>query len=356
MKRISNTAWIAEPALVTARIAITPGEPAGIGPDVCIELVNSGPECEIILVADKDLLQQRAELLGKSLVMETVTIEALQEPAIAGRIRILPVSLVAPAKPGKLDTGNAAYVIECIRIATQLCLKGTAQALVTGPVHKGIINKAGISFSGHTGFLAELCRCKQAVMMLATPGLRVALATTHIPLQEVAQQLSSGLLEQVIRILDHDLRSRFGIDQPRIRVCGLNPHAGEDGHLGTQESDIISPLLQRLKQQGLNLQGPVPADTAFLPESLPDTDVVLAMYHDQGLPVLKYAGFRQAVNVTLGLPINRTSVDHGTALSLAGSGRADSASLRYALTVALQLARQTKAVVTTTPTLVQNET
>lgn len=357
MKRMSNTAWIAESALVTtARIVITPGEPAGIGPDVCIELVDSRPECEIILVADKYLLQQRAELLGKSLALETVETVTLQEPAIAGRIRILHISLAAPARPGQLDADNAAYVLQCINTATQLCLIGTAQALVTGPVHKGIINQAGIFFTGHTGYLAELCRCPQVVMMLATPGLRVALATTHIPLTEVAQQLSAELLEQVIRIIDHDLRTRFGIAQPRIRVCGLNPHAGEDGHLGTQERDMISPLLRKLQQQGLDLHGPVPADTAFLPESLSDTDVILAMYHDQGLPVLKYAGFRQAVNVTLGLPINRTSVDHGTALSLAGSGMADCTSLRYALTVALQLARQTHAATTAAPTLAQNET
>ncbi len=344
MRLISNTDWIAEPTLATARIAITPGEPAGIGPDVCIDLLNTKPDCEIILVADKDLLLQRAELLGKSLVMETATIKDLQEPPIAGRIRILPVSLVVPARPGQLEADNATYVLECIRTAAQLCLDGVAQALVTGPVHKGIINQAGIPFSGHTGFLADLCGCKQVVMMLATPGLRVALATTHIPLHEVAQQLTPELLEQVIRILDHDLRSRFGLKRPRIRVCGLNPHAGEDGHLGMQEQDFISPLLERLRQQGLDLQGPVPADTAFLPRSLSDTDVVLAMYHDQGLPVLKYAGFRQAVNVTLGLPVNRTSVDHGTALSLAGSGQADSSSLRYALTVALQLARPGKCL------------
>jgi len=308
---------------------------------VCIDLANSKPECEIILVADPNLLQQRAKLLDKSLMMETVNLEALQEPAIAGRVRILPVSLIVPAIPGQLNANNAAYVLECIHTATQLCLDGLAQALVTGPVHKSIINQAGISFTGHTEFLARLCNTEKVVMMLATPGLRVALATTHIPLHEVEQQISAGLLEQVIRIIDHDLRSRFGLAHPRIRVCGLNPHAGEEGHLGTQERDMISPLLQKLQQQGLKLHGPVPADTAFLPESLSDTDVVLAMYHDQGLPVLKYAGFRQAVNITLGLPIIRTSVDHGTALDLAGSNRADSASLHYALTVALQLARQT---------------
>ena len=359
MKRISNTAWKAESPFVTqttARIVITPGEPAGIGPDVCIDLAESRPDCEIVLVADKQLLQQRAQLLGKSLQLETVATDALQEPAIAGRLRVLHVALPNTAQPGQLDHRNAAYVLECISTATQLCLSGAAQALVTGPVHKGIINQAGIAFTGHTGYLAELCHCPRVVMMLATPGLRVALATTHIPLQEVAQQLSAELLEQAIRIIDHDLRTRFGLAQPRIRVCGLNPHAGEDGHLGTQERDMISPLLRRLQQQGLDLQGPVPADTAFLPESLSDTDVILAMYHDQGLPVLKYAGFRQAVNVTLGLPINRTSVDHGTALSLAGSGMADSTSLRYALTVALQLARQTLAATATAPTLAQNET
>jgi len=348
MKRISNIVWIAESALVTtARIIITPGEPAGIGPDICIDLVASRPECEIILVADKYLLQQRAELLGIPLVLETVTSEDLHKPAMSGRMCILHTPLGTAARPGQLDSGNSAYVLKCIAIAAHLCLKGNAQALVTGPVHKGIINQAGIAFTGHTGYLAELCNYPRVVMMLATPGLRVALATTHIPLHEVTQQLSPELLEQVIRTIDHDLRVRFGLAHPRIRVCGLNPHAGEEGHLGTQERDMISPVLQRLQQQGLNLQGPVPADTAFLPETLSETDVILAMYHDQGLPVLKYAGFRQAVNITLGLPINRTSVDHGTALSLAGSGKADSSSLRYALTIALQLARQTQVV---TPT------
>jgi len=359
MKHISNTASIAEPDQVgqaTARIIITPGEPAGIGPDVCIDLLDTPPQCEIILVADQHLLHQRAELLGKSLALETVGADHMQEPAIAGRIAILHVPLATPAIAGKLDPGNAAYVLECVRAAALLCLKGSAQALVTGPVHKGIINQAGIPFTGHTGFLAGLCHCEQVVMMLATPGLRVALATTHIPLHEVERTLSPELLEQVIRIIDHDLRTRFGLRQARIRVCGLNPHAGEDGHLGTHERDILTPVLQKLRQQGFDLHGPVPADTAFLPDSLSDVDVVLAMYHDQGLPVLKYAGFRQAVNVTLGLPINRTSVDHGTALSLAGSGKADSASLRYALTLALQLTQQTYAAAALQPTRAQHET
>lgn len=326
-----------------SRIVITPGEPAGIGPDICVELAHSRPACEVILVADSELLHQRAKLLGKSLALETVKPDVLLEPAVAGRIRVLHVPLAAPATPGQLDAANAAYVLECISTATQLCLNRTTHALVTGPVHKGIINQAGIPFSGHTEFLASLCNCPRVVMMLATPGLRVALATTHIPLQEVAQRLTPGLLEQVIRTIDHDLRSRFGLARPRIRVCGLNPHAGEDGHLGTQERDMIGPLIQRLQQQGLSLQGPVPADSAFLPDTLSDTDVVLAMYHDQGLPVLKYAGFRQAVNITLGLPVIRTSVDHGTALALAGSGKSDNASLQYALSVALQLAQQAHA-------------
>ncbi len=323
--------------LAPPRIVITPGEPAGIGPDISLALITSKPDCEIVLVADRDMLLQRAQTLGLSVPMETVAAEQLQEPPRAGCVRIVDVSLVTTAIPGHLNPANAAYVLECIRVATRLCLDGKAQALLTGPVHKGIINQAGIAFSGHTEFLAELCHCPQVVMMLATPGLRVALATTHIPLHEVAENISHDLLEGVIRIIDHDMRTRFGIAQPRIRICGLNPHAGEDGHLGTQERDFLCPLITELKQQGMDLQGPVSADTAFLPDTLSNTDVILAMYHDQGLPVLKYAGFRQAVNITLGLPVVRTSVDHGTALHLAGTGKADSSSMDYALTVAMQM-------------------
>jgi 4-hydroxythreonine-4-phosphate dehydrogenase len=238
---------------------------------------------------------------------------------------------------GRLDRHNAGYVLAALTRATDGCLTGEFDALVTGPVHKGVINDAGIPFSGHTEFLAERCKAKQVVMMLACPGLRVALATTHLPLAEVPRAITRERLTAVIEVLHADLRMKFGITNPRLLVCGLNPHAGEGGHLGREEIEIIAPVIRQLQQQGLPLKGPVPADTAFLPESLAGTDAVLAMYHDQGLPVLKARDFAHAVNVTLGLPFIRTSVDHGTALELAGTGRADPSSLHAAIDTALAM-------------------
>ena len=253
---------------------------------------------------------------------------------------MLPHAVRAPVRVGCPDPVNADYVLDCLRSAVRGCGGGQFDALVTGPVHKGVINNAGIPFSGHTEFLAQLTGTQQVVMMLLTEGLRVALATTHLPLREVSGAITPARLEEVIRILDHDLRQRFGIGKPRLLVCGLNPHAGEGGHLGHEEREVIEPVLQRMRSEGFDLTGPLPADTLFIPKYLDQADAVLAMYHDQGLPVLKFKGFGRAVNITLGLPIIRTSVDHGTALELAGTGQADPRSLEAALSLAIEIAQR----------------
>jgi len=318
------------------RIALTPGEPAGIGPDLCAQLAQSAHPCQLVAVADPELLRQRADKLGLPLTIDLFDQSAAIEPSQPGHLMVLPVAMTAPAACGVLDRANSAYVLETIRLATQGCLDGRFSALVTAPVHKGIINDAGIAFSGHTEFIADITG-GTPVMMLATPGLRVALATTHLPLAQVSAAITPSSLTEVIRLLDRDLRQRFGIAQPKILVCGLNPHAGEGGHLGREEIETIEPTLASLRAAGLNLIGPLPADTLFTPKYLDDADAVLAMYHDQGLPVLKFKGFGQAVNITLGLPIVRTSVDHGTALELAGTGLANLGSLQFALQTALQM-------------------
>ncbi|MCW8906959.1 MAG: 4-hydroxythreonine-4-phosphate dehydrogenase PdxA [Sedimenticola sp.] len=319
-----------------APLALTPGEPAGVGPDLCIELALSDRDYPVVAVASPDLLEQRAALLGQRIELLVYNGE---NPVTtrAGSLSVLPVEMAATAEPGRLDPRNAHYVLECLSRATEGCLSKQFGALVTGPIHKGIINDAGIGFSGHTEFLATITG-GYPVMMLACPGLRVALATTHLPLREVSDAITRETLERVLRILQQDLRDRFAIARPRILVCGLNPHAGEGGHLGREEIEVITPVLQRLRQEGMHLEGPLPADTLFTPPHLERADAVLAMYHDQGLPVLKHLGFGKAVNITLGLPIIRTSVDHGTALDLAGSGRASSGSLHAALECARQLA------------------
>ncbi len=317
------------------RIILTPGEPAGIGVDLCVQLVQQSALDDCVICADPGLLSARARALGLSLGIETRP-DAAPSP---GMLRVLPVPLRAPVTPGVLEARNADYVLECLRVATQCCLRGEYAALVTGPVHKGILNEAGHTFSGHTEYLAALTQTARPVMMLVAGELRVALATTHLPLAAVPAAITDACLEQVLTVLDHDLRTHFGIVRPRIAVLGLNPHAGEGGHLGREEIETIAPALDALRARGLSLTGPLPADTAFTPARLAACDAVLAMYHDQGLPVLKYAGFGHAVNVTLGLPIVRTSVDHGTALELAGSGRADPGSLHAALTLATTLAR-----------------
>lgn len=320
------------------RLAITPGEPAGIGPDLLIQLLQRPallPEqCSLVAVADPALLRARAEQLGLPLdIIEWQRSDPLPT-AHAGQLHVLPVAMPVACQPGRLDVRNAGYVLETLRIATQLCLDGDVHGMVTAPVHKGIINEAGIAFSGHTEFLAQYCNTPLTVMMLATEGLRVALATTHLPLKDVAAAITAPLLTQILQILHDDLTRKFGIRQPRILVCGLNPHAGEGGHLGREEIEVITPVLEAMRQQGMQLTGPLPADTLFTQKYLGNADAVLAMYHDQGMPVLKYKGFGRASNITLGLPIIRTSVDHGTALDLAGSGRADDGSLINAIETA----------------------
>ncbi|MGE8503832.1 MAG: 4-hydroxythreonine-4-phosphate dehydrogenase PdxA [Pseudomonas sp.] len=319
--------------------ALTPGEPAGIGPDLCLLLAREKQPEALVAIASRQLLAERAIQLG--LDIELLRAEPGQwpdSPAAAGSLYVWDTPLATQAEPGKLAPANAEYVLETLTRAGQGCLHGTFAGMITAPVHKGVINEAGIAFSGHTEFLADLTHTEQVVMMLATRGLRVALVTTHLPLKDVAAAITAERLERVARILHTDLQSKFGIAEPRILVCGLNPHAGEGGHLGREEIEIIEPTLEHLRTEGMNLIGPLPADTLFTPKYLEHADAVLAMYHDQGLPVLKFKGFGAALNVTLGLPIIRTSVDHGTALDLAGTGRIDIGSLQVALETAYQMA------------------
>jgi 4-hydroxythreonine-4-phosphate dehydrogenase len=322
------------------RIALTPGEPASIGPDLCIALAQSDLPCQLVLIASPKLLEERAEILNLPLELYEFESRTPVQEHKAGRIAVMAVDLIEPAIAGKLEPANSRYVLKTITKATQGCSKGIFAGMVTAPVHKSIINEAGFAFSGHTEYIAEITG-GYPVMMLATPGLRVALATIHLPLGEVSKALTHNRLRQVIRILEHDLRTRFAIQKPKILVCGLNPHAGENGYLGREEIEIIEPVISGFQKQGFDLEGPLPADTVFTPKYLEKADAVLAMYHDQGLPVLKHMGFGKAVNITLGLPIIRTSVDHGTALDLAGTGLADAGSLRYALETALMMANNT---------------
>jgi len=319
-------------------IAITAGEPAGIGPDLCVLLAQEPQTEHLVVLADQQLLAQRAQSRG--LPWRSLPFNPADQPAFErGAMSVVHVPLAAAVTAGKLERANAAYVLRTLEIAIDGCRDGRFDAMVTAPVHKGIINDAGIAFTGHTEFLAARTRAPHVVMMLTGGGLRVALATTHVAVKDIAQRITPGSLEQTLRVLQHDLTARFGIAAPRIAVAGLNPHAGESGHLGREEIEIIAPLLERLRREGMQLTGPLPADTLFNRERLRDFDCVLAMYHDQGLPVLKYASFGSGVNVTLGLPIIRTSVDHGTALDLAGSGKVDAGSLRAAINLAAALAR-----------------
>jgi len=316
-------------------LAITPGEPAGIGPDLCIQYAAEHAELTpIVLVTDPALIRERAELLGIDINIAIWS----DGPCDPGTVNILPVTLKSPARPGILDINNSSFVLETLNQAVSGCLSGQFSGLVTGPVQKSIINQAGFSFSGHTEYLADLCETETVVMMLATQGLRVALVTTHLPLAEVPAAITPDLLRKVIRILHRDLQQKFGITEPEIVVAGLNPHAGEDGHLGLEEIDTIIPAMDACRHDGIHLVGPLPADTLFTPRHLATADAVLAMYHDQGLPVLKYEGFGNAVNITLGLPIIRTSVDHGTALDLAGTGKASTGSLVTAIDAAREMA------------------
>jgi 4-hydroxythreonine-4-phosphate dehydrogenase len=318
-------------------IALTAGEPAGIGPDLLLAAAARVIPARLAAFTDPVLLKSRAERLGIAIELQVVE-QPRQAPLHrAGHLCVVPISSTGGTVPGKPDPRNASFVLSCIRSATAACLAGHCDAMVTGPVQKATINDAGIPFRGHTEFLAELCGAGPPVMLLASPELRVALVTTHLPLSEVSRRLTPELLEHTLRTVDRELRERFDVAAPLLLVCGLNPHAGESGWLGREDRDLIEPVVARLRAQGLALRGPVPADTAFTRESLRGVAAVIAMYHDQGLPPLKALGFGRIANITLGLPILRTSVDHGTALELAGSGRASADSLLFAIDTALAL-------------------
>ena len=320
------------------RFAITPGEPAGIGPDLCVMLAQHIWPHQLVVFADPELLRSRAALLNLPLKLKRWEGTENSNLCGPGELLIHPYHLGAQVTVGKADTRNAQYVLDTLISATQLCQSGILDGLITAPVHKGIINDAGIPFTGHTEFLEKITGISKVVMMLATDGLRVALATTHLPLRDVADAISAPLLQEVLQIVLAELRQKFGIKQPKVLVAGLNPHAGENGHLGMEEINIITPVLDHFRAQGELISGPLPADTLFNEKLLSQADAVLAMYHDQGLPVLKYKGFGKAVNITLGLPIIRTSVDHGTAFDLAGTGKADPSSLMTAIQVAAEMA------------------
>jgi 4-hydroxythreonine-4-phosphate dehydrogenase len=316
-------------------LAVTSGEPAGIGPDLCLQLAQYG--LPVVVLADKALLVQRATQLGLTVGLQDY-VPGETTPLPAGTLRVLHVPLAQPAESGRLNPANSRYVLAILQRALQGCQSGEFGGMVTAPLHKGVINDAGIPFTGHTEYLAEQTDTPQVVMMLAGGSLRVALATTHLPLREVADAITPALLESVLRILHGDLVRRFGLAQPRILVAGLNPHAGEGGYLGREELDVMIPVLDKLRAEGMRVSPPLPADTLFAAHRLQEADAVLAMYHDQGLPVLKHATFGQGVNITLGLPVIRTSVDHGTALELAGTGKAEVGSLLEAIKVAQQMA------------------
>jgi 4-hydroxythreonine-4-phosphate dehydrogenase len=321
---MSSTAPKTASAAVPLAIAVTSGEPAGIGPDICLRLADRSWPVRLVVLGDRNLLTARARALGLD----------------ASRIEIRDVPLQQPALAGRLDPANARYVLDILDVALAGCRRGDYAAMVTAPVHKGIINDAGIPFSGHTEYLADHTATPRVVMMLSGAGLRVALATTHLALKDVPAAITRDDLEITIRILHADLQARFGIARPRILVAGLNPHAGEGGHMGREEIEVISPVLDKLRAEGMNLVGPLPADTLFTKKVLAGSDAQLAMYHDQGLAVLKYAAFDEGINVTLGLPIIRTSVDHGTALDLAGTGKASPASLFAAIDAAIDMAQR----------------
>jgi len=313
-------------------IALSTGDPAGIGPEICARFAEQPASAQALFIGDCHWLNTNAQRLGLSVEFVSDTPDGTKLSNHQRCCRHIPLS--TQATPGRVDPTNARYVLDTIRLAADLCLASDCEAMVTAPIHKGVINDAGISFQGHTEFLAAHTQTERVVMMLACEKFRVALATTHLPLRHVSDAINPAMLQQTLDILHKDLISKFGISEPEILVCGLNPHAGESGHLGTEDDAIIAPVIKQLNQQGMNLNGPLPADTAFTPRLLKKADAVLAMYHDQGLPVLKYAGFGDAVNITLGLPLVRTSVDHGTALDIAGKGIAESNSLAIAFKAA----------------------
>src|SRR5262245_30607446 len=323
------------------RIALTSGEPAGIGPDLCLALSRESLNCDLVCLADRTLLAERAKRLGLPITLLEYD-KAARVAHVADRLRVDHHSLAARVVPGELNRKNARYALDLLDRAIDGATSGEFDAIVTAPVHKGVINDAGVPFTGHTEYLAERTHAPLPVMMLATQDLRGALATTHLPLKDVSAAITIDSLCRVLEVLERDLQKWWGIVAPRIAVCGLNPHAGESGHLGDEEIRVIAPAITRMRERGLRVAGPVPADTAFVPAQLAQYDAVLAMYHDQGLPVIKHSGFDRAVNVTLGLPILRTSVDHGTALDLAGTGRADASSLKAALRLAVDLLHRTR--------------
>ena len=324
--------------MIMLPLYVTSGEPAGIGPDICLSLAGRVDERPVVVLADMQMLRQRAKQLGNP--VELVAYQGQEQSSLSGQLFVEHIPLVEPVELGQLNPANAAYVIEQLRRSAEYAMSGRSVGVATAPVQKSVINDAGITFSGHTEYYQEFAGVDRVVMMLATKTLRVALVTTHLPLRDVPDAITKERLHQVIDILIHDLKTKFKIATPRILVCGLNPHAGEDGYLGREEIEIINPVLETYRQQGIHISLSLPADTLFTPDHLKETDAVLAMYHDQGLPVLKSQGFGEAVNITLGLPFIRTSVDHGTALSLAGTGQAKSSSLHVAVDLALDLAHQ----------------
>ncbi|HEX4619043.1 MAG TPA: 4-hydroxythreonine-4-phosphate dehydrogenase PdxA [Steroidobacteraceae bacterium] len=326
------------------RIAVTSGEPAGIGPELCLKLAAYELDCELVCLADVGLLGERARLTRTTVELEAYEAHTQRDSArrrhAPGTLMVEHCALQAPGVPGRLDKRNSPYVLALLDRAIDGALAGELDAVVTGPVHKGIINDAGVAFMGHTEYFAQRARAPHALMMLTTGTLRVALATTHLPLRGVSAAITVESLCRSAAVLARELEARWGIRAPRIAVCGLNPHAGEGGYLGDEELKVIAPAVERMQLEGIHARGPLPADTVFVPQVLAGFDAVLAMYHDQGLPVVKYAGFERAVNVTLGLPFVRTSVDHGTALELAGLGTADAGSLAAAVQLAIELARR----------------
>lgn len=325
-----------EACLTKARIALTSGEPGGIGPELCLAVARASMPVELVCLADRDLLAERARMLGWQIALRDYdpNVRQLQEP---NTLTVLHQPLAVPSKPGQLDKRNARYVLGLLDRAIEGAVSGEFAAIVTAPVHKGVINDGGVAFTGHTEYLARRTGTALPVMLLAAPGMRVALATTHLPLKDVSAAITVESLLAVATIMAADLLKWWGIESPRIAVCGLNPHAGEGGYLGHEEIDVIAPAINLMRERGIRATGPLPADTAFVPQMLAGCDAVLAMYHDQGLPVIKHAGFDRTVNITLGLPILRTSVDHGTALDLAGTGRADAGSLVAAIELATEI-------------------
>ncbi|MFW1858581.1 4-hydroxythreonine-4-phosphate dehydrogenase PdxA [Acinetobacter defluvii] len=323
--------------MIMLPLYITSGEPAGIGPDICLSLADRVDERPIVVLADINMLRDRAKILNRE--VDIIAYQQQQQSSAQGQLYVEHVPLYEDVELGELNPKNSAYVLEQLRRSADYAMQGQSAGVATAPVQKSVINDAGMHFSGHTEYYQEFAGVERVVMMLATKTLRVALATTHLALRDVADAITTVRLHQVLDILIHDLKTKFKIEHPRILVCGLNPHAGEGGYLGHEEIDIINPVLESYRAQGINISLSLPADTLFTPEHLKDADAVLAMYHDQGLPVLKSQGFGEAINITLGLPFIRTSVDHGTALSLAGTGQAKSSSLHVAVDLALDLAR-----------------